>query len=178
LLHEFGCAAIVVHHTNKPPASAKAKPDWRAGDFAYLGSGSAELANWPRAVLAMRNVGSYDVFELVAGKRGGRLGWTDAVGLRTYARHIAHHREPGVICWREAAQEETQTGGRPRDVDAEDILALLPGEGLTSMEWQKCAKEECGVSERSFFRERKLLEKAGRILKSKVSSKWQPIQKP
>jgi hypothetical protein len=59
---------------------------------------------------------------------------------------------------------------------ADDMMALLPGEGLTSVKWQKCAKEECGISERSFFRELKLLEKAGRILKSKISGKWQPIQ--
>lgn len=41
VLHRFGCGCIVVHHTNKPP-SGQERPNWKAGDFAYLGSGSAE----------------------------------------------------------------------------------------------------------------------------------------
>jgi len=177
LLHQFGCAVIIVHHVNKPAANAKSKPDWRAGDLAYLGSGSAELANWPRAVLAMRNIGSHEVFELVAGKRGGRLGWTDAVGLRTYARHIAHHREPGIICWREANADEVNQGGRPAMHGADDLLDLLPPEGLASSDWAKLAKSESGVSERWFFKLRKQLENADRIVKSKVTGRWQPILK-
>ena len=48
LLAEFQCGCIVVHHTNKPPQGAE-KPRWQAGDFAYLGSGSAEWSNWARA---------------------------------------------------------------------------------------------------------------------------------
>ena len=74
LVHEFNCAVVVVHHTNKPPVGRE-KPDWNAGDFAYLGGGSAEWANWARAVLALRSLGSHSVFELRAGKRGARLGW-------------------------------------------------------------------------------------------------------
>jgi len=35
LLHEHHCGAVVVHHTNKPP-KGREKPDWQAGDFAYL----------------------------------------------------------------------------------------------------------------------------------------------
>ncbi|MGN6643491.1 MAG: AAA family ATPase, partial [Verrucomicrobiota bacterium] len=74
LLREFNCGCVIVHHTNKPP-SGKEKPSWQAGDFAYLGSGSAEWANHARAVLAIRSVGSREVYELQAGKRGARLGW-------------------------------------------------------------------------------------------------------
>jgi hypothetical protein len=48
LLHEYACAGIPIHHTNKPP-SGRQKPDWLAGDFAYLGSGSSEWCNWARA---------------------------------------------------------------------------------------------------------------------------------
>ncbi len=51
LLHKYQCAAIIIHHTNKPPRG-KEKGDWQAGDYAYLGSGSAEWTNWARAVLA------------------------------------------------------------------------------------------------------------------------------
>jgi hypothetical protein len=57
LLREFNCAVVVVHHTNKPPAGRE-KPDWSGGGFAYLGGGSAEWANWARAVLVVRSLGS------------------------------------------------------------------------------------------------------------------------
>jgi hypothetical protein len=51
LLREYDCGGVVIHHTNKPPTGTE-KSKWAAGDFAYLGAGSAEWANWARAVLA------------------------------------------------------------------------------------------------------------------------------
>lgn len=174
LLHRYLCGGVMVHHTNKPP-SGQQKPDWQAGDFAYLGSGSAEWANWARAVLALRSIGSHSVFELHAGKRGGRIGWQDTDGAKSYVRYLAHAEEG--ICWREASPAELPQTGRPKRVDGGEMLDLLPGEGLTAGNWQKAAKTECGISEASFHRERRALEKAGRILKSKASGKWQPIQK-
>lgn len=79
LLHAYRCGGVVIHHSNKP-AKGNGKADWQAGEFAYLGSGSAEWANWPRAILVLRSIGSQDVFELHAAKRGGRLGWKEADG--------------------------------------------------------------------------------------------------
>lgn len=175
LLHRFNCAAVIVHHTNKP-ATGREKPQWKAGDFAYLGSGSAEWANFPRAILALRSIGSHNVFELMAAKRGGRLHWKDEAGQTTYCRLIAHANEPGVICWRDADANEAPQTGRPKH-DLEEIYALLPDEGLQAGDWQSAAKRNCGVSEATFHRARRELLDAGRIIKSKGSSKWQPIKK-
>lgn len=176
LLREFNSGLFGVHHTNKPP-SGREKPNWQAGDFAYLGAGSAEWANWPRAVLALRSIGSHSVFELHAAKRGKRLDWHDEDGLPTFKRYIAHSTEPGTICWREAEPEEIITG-RPKSYDMGELLALLPPGGLATSEWQKLCKSECGVSESTFHRERRTLERAGRIIRSKISGKWQPVLKP
>ena len=176
ILREFGCAVVVVHHTNKPPVGNE-KSKWSGNEFAYLGSGSIEWANWARGVLAIRGRGAHNIFELCAAKRGSRLGWKDAEGSTCYAKLLGHAKERGVICWREVDPTEIETGGRPKNDSAEEMLALLPPEGLASMDWQKLAKQECGIPERSFFRERKTLEKAGRILKSKISAKWQLIRK-
>ena len=85
LLTRYGCAAIVTHHTNKPP-SGKEKTEWSGSDLAYLGSGSAEWANWARAVVAIRSLGDNGVFELCLGKRGGRVGWRDEEGNRCTRR--------------------------------------------------------------------------------------------
>jgi hypothetical protein len=178
LLREFNCVGVVIHHTNKP-ASGTEKPKWQAGDFAYLGAGSAEWANAARAVLALRSIGSHSVFELCAGKRGARLDWRDDQGAKSFVKYIAHAKEPGVICWREAAPDDVDTIGRPKGktYDPEEIFALLPSEGLTRTEWVKQAHDECGVSEATVDRERRELKKAGRIAKSPVSGKWQPVTK-
>ena len=127
LLREFNCAVVVVHHTNKPP-SGKEKPDWSAGEFAYLGGGSAEWANWARAVLALRSLGSHEVFELRAGKRGGRLGWKESDGeTKAYGKLIAHAKEPGAICWREAENSEAPEPAKAKRVwTKEDVLPHVP----------------------------------------------------
>jgi AAA domain len=176
LVREFNCAVVIVHHTNKP-SSGREKSNWSGNDFAYLGSGSIEWANWARAIVALRGLGSHEVFELRAAKRGARLGWKDADDSTSYAKLIAHAKEPGVICWREVDPDEIETGGRPKSYDPDEIFALLPPEGLATGDWQKQAKSECGVSESTFHRERRAFQKSGRILKSKVSGKWQPVQK-
>ena len=176
LLREFNCGAVEIHHTNKP-ASGTEKPKWAAGDFAYLGSGSAEWANHARAVLALRSIGSHEVFELQAGKRGSRLGWQESDGTKSFVKHLAHAKEPGVICWREVSADELDTGGRPKQFDAGEMWDLLPPEGMTSTEWQEAAARECGIKETSWHRYRRSLSEADRIIKSKSSGKWQPVTK-
>jgi hypothetical protein len=129
LLAKFQCGCVVIHHTNKPP-QGKEKAKWQAGDFAYLGSGSAEWANWARAVLAIRSVGSNEVYELRAGKRGGRLGWKDADGNTVYVKFIAHAKEPGQIHWRDAEASELPCGAEGGLSDEEAVLWLIPETGV------------------------------------------------
>lgn len=170
MLRRARCGSVVVHHTNKPP-SGREKPNWAAGDFAYLGSGSADLANWARAVIAIRSVGSHEVFELRLAKRGKRVGWKDGNGAPCYTRFIAHGTDG--IYWRDAeAQEAPGKVGRPEAASMEEVVALLGNAELASTEWQKLAKEEHGVSERSFYRLKRSAAAAGAVSKSKLSGKW------
>ena len=147
LLREFNCAAIVVHHTNKPP-SGKEKPDWSAGDFAYLGGGSAEWANWARAVLGLRSLGSHSVFELRAGKRGGRLGWKEEDGeTKAYFKLIAHAKEPGAICWREAEESEMPEPTKTKRVHTkEDIMPHVPVDKPISKEALRGRANAAGIA--------------------------------
>ncbi|MGD0539669.1 MAG: AAA family ATPase [Verrucomicrobiota bacterium] len=127
LLREFNCGCVVLHHTNKPPAG-KEKPDWKAGDFAYLGSGSIEWAGWARCVVGLRSIGSRSVYEFFTGKRGSRLRWKEADGETTaYAKLIAHAKEPGMIYWREPEPEEVPKEPTARRVpNKADVLAHVP----------------------------------------------------
>lgn len=147
LLREFKCGGVVVHHTNKP-ASGREKSDWSGGDFAYLGGGSAEWANWARAILAIRSLGSHSVFELRAAKRGGRLGWTEADGeTKTFTKLIAHANEPGVICWREAdASEKPETKTLKRIYTKADVLAHVPPDKPIAKDALRAKANSAGIA--------------------------------
>jgi hypothetical protein len=174
LLSKYQCGAIVAHHTNKPP-SGKEKSEWTGSDLAYLGSGSAEWANWARAVVAVRSLGENGIFELCLGKRGGRVGWRNEASEPIYSTLIGHAKEPGRIYWRNAAADEIQEkskGGAPRRFDAEKLLAVLAGKEMTTKQWQSVARDDHGVSRASFFRYRDELESKGKIHCSKLDGKW------
>ena len=151
LLREFACGGVLLHHTNKPP-SGKERPDWQAGDHAYLGSGSSEFANWARAVLAVRSVGSHDVFELRAAKRGRRLGWKEANGETTaYTKSIAHAKEPGVICWHEVEPEteaEAAPAGKAKrpPKGKEDLMAHVPADRAIDKQVLRSRASEAGIA--------------------------------
>ena len=127
LLREFKCGCVILHHTNKP-STGRDKPDWQAGDFAYLGSGSIEWANWARCVIGLRNLGSNSIFEFRAGKRGRRLHWKEEDGVTTaYARFIAHAKEDGVIYWRDPDPDEVPVqSAAKRMLNKADVLAHAP----------------------------------------------------
>ena len=142
---------FIVHHTNKPP-NAKERKGWGVDEFsAYVGAGGAELVNWARAMLALMPCeGQPGVFRLVAGKRGGRLDWSNIGGVRQ--RLIAHSEKR--IYWREATSEEYakagtgQTGTRAiaktPEQDAEELARALRRQPLQASAARARIKESCG----------------------------------
>jgi len=134
VLHRARCGLVLVHHTNKPPLQTK-RQEWQANDHAYAGSGSADWANWARAVLVIRSMESFDYFELRAGKRGKRLCWKEKNGTTpAFTKYIAHSQTG--ICWREVSHEEVlsapgivdRANSRlgPKPPPMEDFVAIFP----------------------------------------------------
>ncbi len=170
LIKEFRCGLVIVHHTNKPP-SGEQKATWKDNEFAYLGSGTNELANWPRAILGLRALNTPGVFELLAPKRGFRLGWRDGEGKRTIKRNIAHAKD-GLIYWREAhAEEAPANAGKKKKYFVEDILRLLDHQHLGAVEWQKLCRKEKGISNGTFYELKSEAEDSKRIAKD-GDDKW------
>ena len=168
LLQKHQVGMVLAHHTNKP-LRGKEKDSWAAGDFAYLGAGSAEWINPARAALAIRSVGSDSVFEFRAVKRGKRLRWQDANGTPTNAQLIAHDGRPGVICWHLATPQDAEEleaaakGGRPKRFDDfECVHAVIhrSGESQTFYLDLISGALECGK------------ETVRRLLKSCVLAGW------
>lgn len=143
ILQEHGCGLILLHHTNKP-SQGKEKAEWQAGDFAYLGSGTSELANWARAVIALRSIGSHDVFELVLGKRGKRAGIVDDAGEPVFKMFVKHGKTG--ICWEPATADEALTApGKKPAATVDDALRLIPLTGSISQAKLFNAGETAGI---------------------------------
>ena len=104
VLTETGVVLFSIHHTTKPKPKAEQAGN-TANDLSYLGAGSAELANWHRAVMVLQRDQTAEGqpeqphFTLRLAKRGGRAGLKDAQGDFTTSIPLRHAREPGVIRW-------------------------------------------------------------------------------
>jgi hypothetical protein len=105
LLQKYNCGVVIVHHTNKP----NAKGDDRkkvANDYAYMGTGSAEWANWARAVLILSAKDDNGLRELRIGKRF-RLGWKDADLMPCATRLLRQGSEGNSLYYTELSALET-----------------------------------------------------------------------
>jgi len=66
-------------------------------------------------------------------------------------------------------------GGRPAEYTPDMLLDVLGDERLTSTEWQSLCATEHGISEGTFSKLRKSLERSQRVLKSEIDRKWVQI---
>jgi hypothetical protein len=104
VLTETGVILFSIHHTTKPKPKAEQAGN-TSSDLSYLGAGSAELANWHRAVMVLQRDQTPEgepeqpLFTLRLAKRGGRAGLTDEQDAFTTAIPLRHSKEPGVIRW-------------------------------------------------------------------------------
>jgi hypothetical protein len=69
ILARIGCGLLAIHHTPKP---SRDRRDWSGPELAYAGSGSADLSNWARDVLTIREIRP-GLFEMAAAKRWRHL---------------------------------------------------------------------------------------------------------
>jgi hypothetical protein len=171
ILRRHRCAAILVHHTAKPPKGEE-KAEWGGNDFAYFGLGSVEWANWARAVIAIRGLKSNTVFELRLGKRGARVGWKDHEENPKFDRLIQH--SAAGICWIEADEIDRPNPktARAKKHTVQKILDVLGDDETGTAEWQKAAYSEAGVPRSSFYDLVDDAKAAKFIYKSATTGKW------
>lgn len=138
LLIEYGCGAIINHHT--PKVTNRDTSNWRASDWMYAGAGSADVTNWARAALVIDPTHATHVFKFIAAKRGSRAGWADEDGQTAIIRYFCHATYPAIF-WRDAtdndiAQAEDAAraakSGSGRAKTKEDVKALIPMTGSIS----------------------------------------------
>jgi hypothetical protein len=111
VLTDLRAAAVIVHHTNKPPSDQK--NERHDHDLQYLGSGSSELTNWSRACITLQRVKSApgQVYKLTFAKRGTRTGIKDEDGRPLLSIYIEHSTEG--LCWMPSDwSPDKSTGGK------------------------------------------------------------------
>jgi AAA domain len=143
LIAKYGCGVVIIHHTNK----ISKDPDKQMNDFAYLGAGSAEWANWSRAILALNKTDVDNLYELIAAKRGGRLKWRTGDGASlSMKRYIGHCRKPDTICWIEMAIAEAEELRANSGKTAEDVMKHVPQQLLIAKDEliKVCCRNDIG----------------------------------
>jgi hypothetical protein len=122
LLNKHNCAALIIHHT--PKTNFRSNTDrWSVTDWMYSGAGTAVLANWARAILAIDPIGESGVFKFIAAKRHQRIGWASKIN------YFRHDSRPGVLLWTKAtALEIANATGQAigAHVTNEQIIAAVP----------------------------------------------------
>ena len=80
-LERFNIAALIFHHTPKPPTE-KEIAAWLKSSFPeYQGAGSSDITNWGRSfVTMMKCPGHPHVVCICAGKNGSEIGWEQIGG--------------------------------------------------------------------------------------------------
>lgn len=135
------CGIIIVHHTNKPPTSARDLKQYGSeATIAYAGAGGAEIVNYSRAIIVIKRAKDDDagVFKLIGAKRGKRIGWVNDDGKRISTRTIAY--SDGYLFWRDAPKDAADTpkvGRTPKgntEADGRALAEMLKAEPLTRME--------------------------------------------
>jgi hypothetical protein len=114
----------------KPSGERDGKTRKVATDFAYAGAGSAEWANWPRAILVFNSIDDDGLRELKIAKRF-RLGWTDAAGNPTKTKLLRQNKEGRSLFYTELSPSETtamSTKTPPADRVLHSDVLPEPGE--------------------------------------------------
>lgn len=149
-LERHNCGAIILHHIPKPPSSKKDKPEWSGGDFAYAGFGSAELANFFKAILVIRNIGSQDVFELIVAKRHKKAGLRDKDGALTN-KVLIKHSSDDLQYWELASEEDAMNEESSRFAELGDAFVKV-ARGTSGTVTMKDLAQEMGMNKRSLDR--------------------------
>ena len=129
LAFDYRCGIVITHHTPKLNFRGDTSK-WTPYDWAYAGSGCAELTNWARGVIVIDPIAAEPgTFRFIAAKRGVRIGWKTAEGGPLLERYFKHCRQPGSIFWHPASEEETATLVTARTANqktADDLLEIMP----------------------------------------------------
>ncbi len=128
ILRKTGVVMIFVHHTGKTSSDTRSRANWVQSDFQYIGMGSSELSNWPRATACILPVPPHKgVFRFMLTKRGNRAGMTSKFSSLPVDEIFLAHSAVG-LGWCEVEKPEAEpakSGGRKRTLTDDDVLKAI-----------------------------------------------------
>jgi hypothetical protein len=133
VLDRTGAIVVLVHHTGKTPSDSKSRQNWSESDYAYLGLGSSELTNWPRAVAVLVPHGTdTGRFKFLIAKRGKRAGMFNEFTGEKSTSILLKHADRGLGWTQCAPPAESEaiprSGGRQQKLTADGVMKEL-GDG-------------------------------------------------
>jgi AAA domain len=135
LLKKHNCGVLIVHHTNKPNAERDGRKKL-ANDFAYAGTGSAEWANWARAVLVLSAKNDDGVRTLQIGKRF-RLNWLDWDGKPVNTKYLQQAAPGQGLFYSELTAAESLTLSSKKS----PLVKVLHARGVLPEPGEEISKE-------------------------------------
>jgi hypothetical protein len=147
LLSAHRCGCLLIHHTPKPSRERGAV---NTSGSAYAGLGSAEWANWARAVLTLEGLGD-GRFKLHAPKRGGRLGWKDGEGKPAFFKVLEHSINKGGFAWEEVSGSgaaPADVAGKPVKPGIAQLVELVPASSMISKSALVVKMQAAGFAEK------------------------------
>jgi len=180
ILRQFGCGAVLVHHT--PKTTNQKKEGWNASDRQYAMAGASEIQNWMRSGVMIESTIEADLFRLVAVKKGNRLGWSESCGGAP-SKLIRHAKSksnaPASLRWEfaDSADVERLKAAREKHADKDcskpdetQLLSIFPMDfgddprnGLLNSNQVKDAFEKAGWPMSSYKNELERLKGTGLI---------------
>ena len=171
-----------------------------AGDVARLLNGLEELAVSTGSAVAFGahfSKGNQSAKESIDRISGSGVFARDPDSLLMFTRHEAADAftveatlrnfapvEPFVVRWQHPLMVRAddldpsklkQVGGRKPAHEPEDLLRLLPPGGSLAKAWISDAESD-GISRRTFFRLKKSLEQADKVIQDRVTLLWKPVK--
>lgn len=132
VLKRTGAICVLVHHTGKPSKDKDSQKGWSDSDFSYIGLGSSEIVNWPRAVSVLLSTKEKGTFLFKNCKRGNRAGMVGQFnGVITTDIYLRHGSGTEGSQWlqtkkpeddEEEAPRKSAGGGKKRAVQMEDLI--------------------------------------------------------
>jgi hypothetical protein len=166
MIAKHECAVIPVHHVPKP---SKERGDWTGNQLSYSGAGSADLSNWSRETIVLRETAP-GLYDMTCTKRWRKLGWTDLDAKPTGTRRIAYGAG-GEQYWRDATPDVLAELGAWPYTDAA-LLELVPAAGIDKAELSRLVVQTFTIAERTA---RRYVTDATRIKHRRVNGESQKI---
>jgi hypothetical protein len=153
ILQEYGCAALVVHHTTR-----LSKDSWKTIDDTYSGIGGGEAANIPRSVLTLKPTPAEGLFVVTVSKRQ-TTGWKDGSGNFVASYFVKRSGDPERPAWIPVDYDEAQgiiDGSKPsgssgkggKKATADHVVKALQTGAMQRQSLIEWLRRECRCSDR------------------------------